>query len=86
MPGITRKNADTAGGRVTSGSSNVFVNGNAAARIGDSIAPHGDSPHNNARMEEGSSTVFVNGIAVCRTGDSATCGHKSTGSSNVFAN
>ena len=85
MPGVTRKNADSAGGKLIEGSSNVFVNGNQVVRIGDAVESHGDSPHNSAKMIEGSSTVFVNGIAVCRSGDEASCGHSASGSSNVIA-
>ena len=66
------------------GSPNVFVNGKAVQRIGDSTAC-GDP------AVAGSGTVFANGIAVHRVGD-GTGGHGSwvpnaaaTGSPNVFA-
>lgn len=66
------------------GSTNVFVNGAAAVRLGDKTAC-GD-PTTSA-----SSTVFVNGIGVHRQGDS-TGGHdgwvpnsSASGSPNVFA-
>lgn len=85
MPGVTRKDSDTAGGTLVSASGNVFVNGKGAVRIGDSVAGHGTAPHNSPTMAEGSSTVFVNGIPVCRAGDKATCGDAATGSGNVFA-
>lgn len=85
MPGITRKDQDTAGGTIIGGSSNVFVNGTGAARIGDVVAGHGPGVHAGPVMAEGSSTVFVNGIGVCRAGDVATCGDPASGSSNVFA-
>lgn len=51
------------------GSGNVFVNGQAAVRIGDATGC-GD------KADAGSSTVFINGIGVHRKGD-ATTGHGS---------
>jgi uncharacterized Zn-binding protein involved in type VI secretion len=86
MPGIARKDEDTAGGLAIQGSENVFVNGISAVRIGDSIQGHGISPHSSPVMSEGSDNVFVNSIGVCREGDAASCGHTITGSSNVSAN
>lgn len=88
MPGVSRKNVDSAGGIIFEGSDNVFVNGAGAVRIGDGVTPHppGNSPHvANPVMVEGSSTVFVNGIGVCRAGDAASCGHTASGSGNVNA-
>jgi uncharacterized Zn-binding protein involved in type VI secretion len=86
MPGIARKQQDTAGGTIIGGSANVLVNGTGAARIGDAVAGHFPGGiHSSPSMAEGSSTVFVNSISVCRQGDKATCGHTATGSSNVFA-
>ena len=87
MPGISRVNVDTAGGTITGpGASTVFVNGSKVSLLGDSVAPHGDSPHSNATMVESSSTVFASGIGVVRQGDAASCGHTATGSSDTFAN
>lgn len=85
MPGISRKNVDSAGGLAIGGSSNVRVNGAGVVRIGDAIQNHGPSPHSGVTMISGSSTVKVNGIGVCRAGDSASCGHTISGSSNVNA-
>lgn len=85
MPGVVRKGVDSAGGILTAGSPNVFVNGASAVRIGDSVAGHGNSPHNSPKMAKGSSTVIINGIPVCRAGDTATCGHAASGSGNVNA-
>jgi uncharacterized Zn-binding protein involved in type VI secretion len=51
------------------GSGNVFVNGQAAVRVGDATGC-GD------KADAGSSTVFINGIGVHRKGD-ATTGHGS---------
>ena len=85
MPGVTRKTTDSAGGALREGSSNVFVNGKEAVRVGDAVTPHGIGPHASPVMSEGSSTVFVNGIALCRAGDAASCGHNASGSDNVIA-
>lgn len=85
MPGISREGQDAAGGTNIQGSSNVFVNGSGAVRIGDAVAGHGPGPHAGPVMAAGSGTVFVNSIGVCRAGDPATCGDSDTGSSNVFA-
>jgi uncharacterized Zn-binding protein involved in type VI secretion len=87
MPGVARKNTDVAGGIAIQGSDNVFVNGKGVVRIGDRVASHGLPPHRpNPPMVQGSNNVFVNGIGVVRAGDSANCGHKISGSSNVFVN
>jgi uncharacterized Zn-binding protein involved in type VI secretion len=72
-----------------SGSPDVFVNGKAAVRVGDSWATHGacpvHSPHSGS-SSSGSSSVFVNGKALCRVGDSISCGDTmAQGSPNVFA-
>lgn len=85
MSGVTRLGQDSASGLVITGSTDVFVNGTGAGRIGDAIEPHDDSPHNGAVIVTGSSTVFVNGIPLARAGDSASCGHPLTGSDNVFS-
>ena len=85
MPGVVRKGVDSAGGVLTAGSGNVFVDGAAAVRVGDAVAGHGDAPHDSPTMAVGSSTVFVNGIAVCRAGDTATCGDAASGSGHVNA-
>ena len=86
MPGIARKDEDSADGLAIEGSENVFVNGFGVVRIGDSIQGHGLPPHASPVMSEGSENVFVNGIGVCRAGDAASCGHNITGSPNVSAN
>ena len=85
MPGVTRKSMDIAGGRLIQGSSNVIVNGKPAVRLHDHVAGHGLSPHSGPIMIKGSGTVFVNGKPLCRAGDPASCGHRASGSGNVFA-
>lgn len=72
-----------------SGSNNVFVNGIAVNRVGDSWATHGacpdHSPHSGVSAS-GSSTVFCNNLSICRVGDSISCGDTmASGSPNVFA-
>lgn len=87
MPGVARVKVDSAGGLINGpGSDTVFVNNANVSLIGDAVASHGTTPHNNATMAEGSATVFASGIGVVRAGDAATCGHTATGSSDTFAN
>ena len=85
MPGISRKDTDTAGGTIIEGSPDVFVENKAVVRIGDAVAGHGIAKHADPKMETGSGTVFANGIAVCRAGDTADCGDAATGSGTVSA-
>ena len=82
MPGVSRDN-DTAGGDLIPSQTTVFANGEEIIVHGDSVAPHGISPHNNATMIAGSKNVFIGGKAVVNAGDAATCGHTSTGSNTV---
>ena len=61
---------------VSKGSSTVFIEGKAAARIGDSLLPHihsvsGDT--HNPKIAKGSSTVFIEGKAAARIGDKLDC-------------
>ncbi len=87
MPGIARDaGQDVAGGAIIAGSPNVFANNKPVARVGDAVAGHGRGSHRGPTMAAGSSNVFTNNIATCREGDPATCGHPSTGSSDVFVN
>ena len=81
--GICRNSVDTAGGALISSQSSVKANGENVIVNGNSVTPHGDSPHNSATMIAGSNNVFVGGIAVCNAGDAATCGHNASGSDNV---
>lgn len=73
----------------TSASGNVFVNGIAVHRQGDSWAPHGSpspsAPHSST-LASGSSTVYVNSKQCGRIGDPVACGSAvAQGSGNVFA-
>lgn len=70
-----------------SASSDVFINGIGAVRIGDHFALHCNpfTCHDGVESS-GSSTVFINGRAAARIGDSISCGDIiAEGSQNVFA-
>ena len=82
MPKAARKSADKAGGPIKEGSSNVMIEGLAAARVGDAIQGHGDSPHSNPKIAKGSSKVRINGKPAARAGDPATCKHTISGGSS----
>lgn len=94
MPAVTRK-GDTCTGHgawpprnSTGGSGNVFVNGIAVHRQGDSWAVHCDplpSCHDSV-LAVGSGSVFANGKALGRVGDPVACGSTvASGSEDVFA-
>lgn len=72
---------------LVSASPNVFINGKAAGRIGDSYSSHScrvHSPHAGS-VSSGSGTVFINGKPAARIGDSVSCGgNVAEGSPNVF--
>ena len=82
MSGVSRDN-DTAGGDLIPTQSTVKATSNAIIVHGDAVAGHGLPPHAAPTMIAGSNNVFIGGVAVCNAGDSATCGHTSTGSSDV---
>lgn len=84
MPGATRKSIDVAGGKLLTGSNNVFTNNQSQVRVGDKVEGHGKGAHGGPSMAKGSTTVFVNNKAAVRAGDKATCDHPASGSSNVF--
>ena len=72
----------------TSASGDVFVNGIAVHRQGDSWAVHCNStPVCHASiLSGGSGSVFVNGKQIGRIGDPVACGSSvATGSGDVFA-
>jgi uncharacterized Zn-binding protein involved in type VI secretion len=68
------------------GSTDVFINGSGANRVGDRWVEHCDSNScHESVLLTGSSTVFVNGIKVGRLGDSIACGSViAQGSPDVF--
>ena len=68
-------------------SPNVFINGKAAGRVGDSYAAHGcvSHPSHSGVIAAGSASVFINGKAAGRIGDPVSCGGAvAEGSNNVF--
>lgn len=70
-------------------SSDVFINGKGAHRVGDHWVTHCNSlpACHDSTAGSGSPNVFVNRKALCRVGDSVTCGSKmADGSPNVFVN
>lgn len=69
------------------GSPSVFVNGQAAHRLGDAWVPHtcGNNTHAGETVG-GSASVYVNGKPLARIGDDVSCGSGlAAGSANVFA-
>lgn len=68
-------------------SPNVFANGIAVGRVGDSYPAHGcpaHAPHGGV-IASGSASVFINGIPAGRVGDPVSCGGSvAQGSPNVF--
>lgn len=84
MPGIARKQLDSAGGtQLAGGQDFVRVEGQLWVLLGDPVASHGDAPHNAPVMAEGSPFVRISGTPVCRAGHLASCGHASTGSADM---
>ena len=72
---------------LASASPNVFVNTQAAGRVGDPYTAHGCVVHppHVGPIAPGSATVFINGIAAGRIGDPVSCGGSvAEGSGNVF--
>lgn len=68
-------------------SSDVFINGKGAGRVGDTYAPHScvDHASHTGSIASGSSSVYVNGKQAGRIGDSVSCGGSvAVGSNNVF--
>ena len=73
------------------GSTDVFINGRGAVRVGDSWPEHsdGNSSHEHdplSKQTTGSPTVFVNGQPLARIGDSISCGDAvAAGSEDVIS-
>lgn len=94
MPAVTRLgdsctgHADFPPRASTGGSSNVFVNGIAVHRQGDTWATHCNPVPvcHGSVLAAGSSSVYVNGKQIGRIGDPVACGSSvASGSNNVFA-
>ena len=73
------KEQSVAGGPVTSSASATFIEGTLAAREGDTVQAHGDSPHKKVTIAKGSSGVNIEGHPAARVNDPATCGHSIQG-------
>lgn len=75
-------------GPAINGSTNVFINGLGALRVGDKGTHTGCCGSNEWKCSEGSLTVFINGKPAVRVGDTTThCGGKGviiSGSENVL--
>ena len=68
-------------------STNVFINGLGAHRVGDSWEEHCNGGCHIGYQETGSPNVFVNSKSLARIGDDITCGSTNVGgSTNVFIN
>lgn len=93
MPQATRKNDyctghdDCPSAKLAEGSPNVFINGQAAGRVGDKYTSHSclaHPPHQDS-IASGSATVYINGIPAGRIGDSVEVGGSvRDGSPNVY--
>ena len=84
--GVSRQGMDSAGGVISPATqSTVKANGAFINLPGAPVASHGRSPHSSAAMVGCSSTVKIGGVGICRQGDAASCGHTSSGSSDVKA-
>lgn len=87
MAGASRAFADIAGGMILPGANlNVRANGVPLAVLGSPVVGHGKDEHAGPIMVSASPNVRANGVPVCRSGDIASCGHSSSGSSNVRIN
>ncbi len=93
MPAATRLSDANSGhdacppATLASGSSNVYINGKPAGRVGDAYAPHGckDHPSHVGNISSGAPHVFINDKPAARVGDSVSCGSTvAEGSDNVI--
>ena len=83
--GASRCDKDKAGDKILETfKTNVFVNKQPIAVIGDKVKPHGIGPHSSAKMIEGSKITFAGKLGIVREDDRASCGHKASGSEDVF--
>lgn len=75
---------DPAGGAVVATQAWYRVDALAVLRVGDPVAPHGDSPHDAPVMATAAEWYRVGGLGVCRIVDVATCGHPLAASRTWF--
>ncbi|HEI7950891.1 TPA: PAAR domain-containing protein, partial [Proteus mirabilis] len=66
--------------KVITGSSTVKVDGKAVARLGDTLAPHGE---HSRTIISGSNSVFIDGKPAARAGDTISCGGVLIGNASV---
>lgn len=95
MPAAARKGDQgiphCSGYTIAMGSGDVYINGIAAARLGDSVTAHllpgsPSCPVHAPSIAQGSGTVYVNNQPMARVGDSvAACTSIAQGSPDVFA-
>jgi uncharacterized Zn-binding protein involved in type VI secretion len=79
VAGLTTAASAQQPGQITSGATNVTVNGKPAARVGDTTT--------DGKIIEGAKGVYINGKPVAVVGGSTECGSKTTsGSHGVFVN
>lgn len=80
MPGVALVGLNEAGG-VQQGGGQFFCSANGApvAVLGDTVASHGNGPHQGPKMVQGSTFFRINGIPVCIAGNAASCGHTTNG-------
>ena len=70
---------------VTSGSPDVFIDHQPAARVGDPVAPHAkpNHPPHGRTIAIGNPNILVNGLPLAETGSSVSCGGVVVGSGTV---
>jgi len=84
--GVSRQGIDSAGGIISPATQSTVKANSAYINLpGAPVAGHGNGPHIAPVMVGHSNTVKIGGVGICRQGDSASCGHTSSGSSNVKA-
>lgn len=93
MPAAARLNDKgvfhCSGYTIASASTDVFINGRGAARVGDKSTPHlrpggRRCPVHVASISRGSTSVFINGKPAARVGDPlSSCTRVATGSTDV---
>lgn len=85
MANVSLVGVDSAGGGIIlgPGTSKLTVKGVKVSLLGDTIAPHGVSPHNASVVVQASTKLKVNGVGVVYAGCATSCGHTTTGSAKL---
>lgn len=89
MPKVVRVgDINSAGGRVTSGSPSMIIDGRKVAPIGSLVSPHKPCPkhhkHCHAKTAHGSKSFIIDGKPVTVVSNKDTCGHKRVTGSSSF--